>query len=1146
MPLRAQGMPDLSSEDGRSLAAGEEGAPWRALILFAGPGDRPDSLARYMTSLGWDVTAIDSKIGGRAHDVTQPEVRQALLAQARAGHFHLVFAAPPCKSFSVAHRPTLRSEDHPEGLPLVPSEWREFLARHSGMANFTFDIVGAVEAAGGVGVVENPAARNGPPIGDQRAFWRRHQHHGSVWHTQKAKASGLIRLTFAQCAFGAPVQKWTTFGISAALVPAFQSISERGCSHGMGPHPQQAHGLDQDGKARSAAAAAYPTQLNIFIAAACTVGHAMRRNAGQQIAPQPGGRIGHGITLTPEVDAAIEARRLTAARFASQRSRIPQERSELRYEALPGDLHRSMEVAPNRAKPTLKRGRALPTENSASASMPSGDGDTPPRPAGAISVQQLFLPGIYQVHVERFFTQAQAAAAALKAGQPVPKVDTVVLPQETMPTWARGVVWDCRLPFDCRPVERSTRHTIFQGARQLDRQAIRHLAASMEWTDHDILSQVGEGGVETRSECALTTVLSWHHRGVEQHSEAAEQVILSDIAEKWVEGPFAWLPMVPCRALPRNVIMQPRTRLLPSGELEHYEKPRVSQDSSDGAEQSVNGGVPRGESGIELPSVQQFGRGVAIVEEAATPIENNSGAGSSRDPPELHAEEYCVDATSAFRFCPLQRAEWWTQCFFFWVMGPNGEMSVGMCIDTRMAFGGAYSPNRFERISRMIAAAIQRRQARFDAAQPVPEYVLQWQREREARQQAGLLPTGDAQRSPRYLQVFVDDWAGAALNDAVRVPQALQHIRIPPEATVAAGGHPSASDSRVRVHAMIAIDQLRRVGLEDAGSKTLLGDPVIALGIRVSRAARRMDVPDGKRAAMLDDVRRAREELQEQPPRVDVERALRLTGRASNLSQVLPELIDTIHGGYRVANSPWARREAGRPKGTLTLRSHSYAWERWCEMLDGTEAALQANVGVELAAKRVCGARDASGSITCVTDASGYDGVGGYVFTADDPSRVWIVSESWPQDIKIALAQAAMPRAERTSTATLAMPAAELFGAWAIAAEAARDMQLLSMPVERVFAVGDCAPAASVLHLQRSTNPIMRETLRGALQLTREWVAVAIPREQNLDPDRLSHPEQYEQVAREAEAAGLRITKLCISEDSWQRLRDAVTAAQRA
>eukprot|EP00965_Chrysotila_dentata_P132240 4372916-Pleurochrysis_carterae.AAC.1 len=74
-----------------------------------------------------------------------------------------------------------------------------------------------------------------------------------------------------------------------------------------------------------------------------------------------------------------------------------------------------------------------------------------------------------------------------------------------MAPWARGVVWDCADPHDCAPVQRLTRATIFEGPRQIDRAALRAVAAQLGWEDEDIVEQVGEGGVEVRSECELLT-----------------------------------------------------------------------------------------------------------------------------------------------------------------------------------------------------------------------------------------------------------------------------------------------------------------------------------------------------------------------------------------------------------------------------------------------------------------------------------------------------------------------------------------------------------------------------------------------------------------------------------------------------------------
>eukprot|EP00965_Chrysotila_dentata_P041933 1391195-Pleurochrysis_carterae.AAC.1 len=61
---------------------------------------------------------------------------------------------------------------------------------------------------------------------------------------------------------------------------------------------------------------------------------------------------------------------------------------------------------------------------------------------------------------------ADAAVAALRARAEgadvaVPDVPTRVLGQELLQPWARGVVWDCRDPARCAPVQRSSRGTQF-------------------------------------------------------------------------------------------------------------------------------------------------------------------------------------------------------------------------------------------------------------------------------------------------------------------------------------------------------------------------------------------------------------------------------------------------------------------------------------------------------------------------------------------------------------------------------------------------------------------------------------------------------------------------------------------------------------
>lgn len=1119
----------------------------RALILFAGPGERADRLAAFLAAVGFDTTEVDIKIGGSAHDVARPDVRELILVLARAGRFDLVIAAPPCQSFSVLHRPRLRTSAHPEGLPLVPPEWARYVRKHNLIAAFAFEVVAAVVSAGGEALVENPAARSGPPVGVAAAAWARFSDHGSLWHTAAAQAmmhpgpgsaeAALTAFTLAQCAYDAPHQKWTTLAVSAGLREAATGVAERTCAHGMGRHASTLIGREADGSSRATSAAAYPRGVNALIAALCAVGFAAKRGKPTRSPPSitGAGLIASGAGMCAAHVAAIELARHAPLRFASSRAVVDAVADELALEPFSGTLlSRPMLNRPTPAH-SLKRGRELPTENSARVHITIGEtGDVVcAQPRGAIAIADLYLPGVYEACVAPWLRAVDSALRVLASGGVPPKIETVVLPQEAMPAWARGVIWDCADPADCKPARRSTRHTTFPGTRQLDRAAVRAMAEEIEWgsVDSDIIDQIGGGGVEARTECPLTTVLAWHHKGVMQHAQAVGNVIAAELKDEWVAPPVAHLPFVPIRCLPRNVVMQQRARVR-EGVVEYYDKPRITQDSSDGAEASVNAGVSGTERSVELPTVQHLARAAAIIE----------GAGDES----THAQMYCVDATSAFRFCPLQHLDLWTQAFCWWALAADGSITTGVCVDRRMAFGGTYSPNRFQRISRFIGACAGRLHRMLDEAQPPPVAARQWQARRtRACANGDSRLAGDDHVVPRYLQVFIDDWGGVALDDEVTPPAYVAGIVISAESTLAAGGTFVGQGTRVHVHAQITIFTLTRAGLEAAGNKTEVGDPVISLGLRVARARWRVDIPEGKRLIMLAELGKLRDAAGSEPPTVDVTMAQRVVGRLGNLSQVMPEILAHIHGGHAIVNGVWAQRAAGRPGGQLRLRRNSPAHADWIELLERAAVLVDANAGVSLAPRAIFPRRLASGSVTVITDASGNDGVGGYGFAADHPGHVWIMSERWPADIMSALTRAAMTPAERAAVPAggiLPMPAAELFGMMALP----RAMASAGVRVAHVFSVGDCEPAMYTVQGGRSKHPVMRALLQSSLGLTPEWLAVAVPREQNTDADRLSHPSQLASVLEAAERAlGAQHVHLVSASDAlWEALRGAIAAGQ--
>ena len=1015
------------------------------------------------------------------------------------------------------------------GIAMVPLEWSCYLEKHNRLGTFTARLILAAESASVPWALENPADRGDP---SSPAHWKLHQDHAPLWmHEHIASAiseTQAVLRTFAQCAFDSPFQKWTSIAHPPSISPELGFLDQRSCQHGRALHIARAHGLSPDGRSLSDASASYPTAMNIALAAAIVqaVHRAALAHGSPQATSTVGGRIADGHLLGADVAAACEEARHDPPKWASLRNRLPASIASLRAEPFPGDLFH-LHIS---SKPPIARAARLRAQRDAEAATLAASSNAADRllrlAAGPVQLSQLYLDGVYDLIIIPWLQQADAAFAAIAAGRPVNRPPSVTIGQDQMQPWARGVVWDCQAPCACLPVTPSTRSTVFPGARQLDRAAFRRIAANLGWHDVDIVSQAGEGGIECRSHCPLDTILSFHHPSLVAEYAAAEKVVTADLAEEWISTPARHLPYAPCRILPRGVIMQERAKLISAidgGEpiVAPYLKPRITTDASHGGDAAVNAGVESHERGTNLPRAQDHARGLAICDTAGDHL--------------IRAASYVVDAESAYRFCPVQQADLWTQCFLW----HSSDGAAGICIDRRLGFGGAFAPNRFQRISTMVAAHIQTLQAAFDTTQPLPPAATLWAAERSARQRRGEIPPCGpggvgSQLAPRYLQVYVDDFNGAALLDAVITPPSVIHILIDPAPSSTNGAIHAPPGTRVHVHAQLAVRGLRDFGLDAQPAKVVVGDPVISLGLRVSRAERQINCPALKRASLLESA--ARQRLAASPGlSADRPAADTLVGRAVNLSQVFPELNSVLHGGYAVTQSGWrVGGRMSRPR-RLAFRDGSSAHGAWVGFLDALTELVQTNAGVSIAPERSFPPRHHPGSITVTSDASGIDGVGGYVFHAAYPHDVWIVSELWPADLLLALRAAA---AGESGEPALSMPAAELFGSVAIAS--AVSAAIGSSP-SAVHAITDCAPAASVINSTTSGIHQLRRIIRIARACAPLWLGIAIPREANVDADRLSHPHLYEEVAADAAAAGLRVHRVRIASDSglWDDLRAA-------
>ena len=1160
------------------------------LLVFAGKAEHDHALVHQLRRAGLVVTAIDTKLGGDAHNVLRDGLATRLEQLVRARAYDAVFLATPCSSYSVRHVPQLRSRAQVAGIEPVPPEWQRYVAKHNALADVTARLLVAARDAGVPAALENPADRGDP---GSPAYWAEYADHGPLWLMPSVRRAleGAARYTFAQCSFeGGLAQKWTTIGATGALAVALAPLGEpqHGCSHGFRAHAEQLTGRDARGRSRATEAAAYPRGMNVFLADAL-VAAATATAAGGSLRPladvRPDGRITSGLDLGPVADAACELARVKPPGFASPKLHVAAAQSELRAEAFPTSVHaaptstkppgasKALRRRPLRrsARPGCEEAEARALRDLAAESAPPAPSHEPSSPrrdgmrqapttdddlaaiwrdlheAGApvepIAIERLFIGDGYRTQVQSWLELADDAAAAIHAGRRPPEVPTRTIGPEALEPWARLVVWDCRDPTACVPVRRSTRDTAFPGARQIDRAALREVAELLGWADVDldILDQICEGGLEPRSDCEPLIVLAFHHDSLLQEVEMAERRVAADMAEGWAAPLSRHLPFVPCRLQPRGIVLQARTRVLADGTVEDYLKPRITTDSSFGGIDSVNAGVPGAERAVTLPSAQTLGRGWAISSSAyrdlpaASIAGSDDDAGSDRRGGRARAGGYCVDAESAYSFCPIQRADWHTQCFVWW----DDEGRAGFAFDMRLGFGGAFAVNRFERVSTLIAAYAQHLHAEFDAAQPPPAEVQQWTSDRRALQAQGKLPPGEAQLHPRYIQVFIDDLTGAAGCDRVVPPPSVAGIAFDDVAAAALGCVPAPADSRLRVHGQLTVLAITRCGLSASPGKCTVGSPVIGLGLRFRGEQLLMDCPPTKQRAVLHSIATQRHEATERL-RVDRSAARRLVGQLCNLSQVAPAIRPRLHGGYALTESAATSRSP-----TIALAAGSEALDAWLELLDVAHDLISANEGVAMAPRAAASSRRAAGSASSVTDASGDDGFGGYAFEASQPQSVFVMSELWPtwaRDALAASADEAQADVRRRDAANalpwLAMPAAELFASIVLPRAVAREAD-----VRAVYAVGDCAPAAQSLENLYSPQPQMRALLRAAEGSAWQWLPAAVPREANVDADRLSHPQEAAAVVADAEAAGFRVVRVRPTEEDWALLRAAIATA---
>ena len=1111
--------------------------------VFAGHSRNGDVCTEARRAGFGEVLAYESTEG---RNCLQEPHKSDLRSRARRGEIDRLIGGPPCLTYSpalVASRKHLRTRERWWGIKGLPPEWQAEVDQSNEEGSFMAELCGLVWEGGGEFICEQPA-----DLGDPES---------PVYRAGRAKTAHLfitdpflelrervpcVVVTFPQCGMNAPWQKLTALLCSARIGLRLMWLQERflvpphGCVHRK--HAARAFGRDRSGRRRSAMAAAWTPELcRAMVQAAAAMDAESGLEAGAVCMPcAKGGRVVDGPRMHPMVAAACEEARSRPARFIDLRSLTAASWAEL--DAAPMQaMPLPVPPLPLEARvPVLADGSSDSSSGSSSSSDPA-DAVLPPKPW---RIEQVPKPKHWE-RVSRYLVQAESTMQAWFRGDPCPAPRDCVVTQRQTRRCFRGMRLDFRSG-EGHVLEPSTRDTVFPGGGQLDRAAFRATAVKhgFDKFDPDILSQCGEGGVESRSfrRNPLTTVLRLHHPGVRENIEVAKAGYAKALAAEHAAFVAGQIPFWPLNCLPRDVAWADRYRM-EEGKLAMYRKPRLTIDPTCGAD-SLNDGIAHEDRHIPMPFLTSFSRSCAVVQSAARRAR-------------LSAEPYSADVLNAFPHLVLQRLEWPDHCTLMLFERPDGSLGLEVVWHPRMEFGGAYAPQRWGRALAVIDAEADERVAAFDAANPYPGLVLEWVAGRRRLVSTGALPCASQQVEPRFAQRFVDDLAGVGTSDLVpfppdrgRAPE-LRNLDVGEQATRDMGGVPAHPRSRAAMHLRIRLQTWYDHGIADEPSKRTCGDPIVSLGARVAIREWCVNTPVLKAAAVLSQIAGQRGLLAKAAPLPSREVAA-LVGRLGSISEHEPTMLSVLHGGFSLVAAALRRRYGASQRGftlrELRLRQGGRAERDYARLLDLAHKLLSTNAGVPLAAQAAFPPIGSPGVELSFTDASFApvdDGFGGFTFLPGSPGEVWLVSVPWPAWAKAALANNARTRAEKAADprTELSLPAAELFAAVVIPClvAAATDFH-----VQGVCAVGDCDPAVAALNGGTSPKAPLRTVLLAARRLTTRWLGVSVPRDFNLDADRLSHPSQLAAVVADVEAAEWTAHVLPMEDTHpmWDCLREAI------
>ena len=599
----------------------------------------------------------------------------------------------------------------------------------------------------------------------------------------------------------------------------------------------------------------------------------------------------------------------------------------------------------------------------------------------------------------------QAAAKQLRVRRaalprPDPPLEVLHFPQQRLAAWARGVVWNCDNPEDCVPEQPSTAADPPQSG--INVAFFREWAAALQWPDEDMIEQVASG-IDSRARCDLTTVLRFHHKGLQHNFAPARASVEADAAPErgWIWRGRPHLPYVPARLVAKNVAEQRKWKLR-GGEAVKVVKHRVTTDDSmeeEGAD-SRNSSLPREDwPDVNLPRVHTLARAVAILKavmpqhEAARHVALALEAGVGLENIVLWA----FDMSNAYRQLAVQRLERWLQLFVW---------SDGCRVDCRCAFGTAHMVQLFERVSTFLLAVVAWRQRRFDEGRPY-----------SAARRAWLARRGSTEAS--FRMIYIDDGMGATVHE----PGEPLRRRTDRTGVVV---DPEAEETRAEAHLRIAMETSKEAGWPVQHDKVQLDYLIDVLGFLVDALGDgRVACTPAKRAGLEVELAALQDSARPEVPAHDVEAT---AGKLIHLAEVLVEgraHMEPFYAMLRATRRQIIRGVERRVRpgmlavvgtGATQLRlSRSIAWWR---------AALAADACVPLAPRLSFPAAGSEGCALTFSDAAREDGtgLGGYApIVCGGEKRLPLVAAQWPEDLLRML-----------QSNELSMPAGELFALVAI------------------------------------------------------------------------------------------------------------------